>query len=102
MKPFGDWQRPAQKQVGSTTAVCGRRRSKSPMLNAHAPTTAVDRGCVEPAAVADVLNRALEEREAARADLDRVLTTNVLTEKKIADIVDGLGVAELLNSADPS
>ena len=42
-------------------------------------------------------------REAARADLDRVPTTNVLTEKKIAEIVDGLGnVAELLNSADPS
>jgi hypothetical protein len=58
---------------------------------------------VEPAAVADALNRALEEREAARADLDRVPTTNVLTEKKIAEIVDGLGnVAELLNSADPS
>jgi hypothetical protein len=58
---------------------------------------------VEPAAFADALNRALEEREAARADLDRVPTTNVLTEKKIAEIVDGLGnVAELLNSADPS
>ena len=58
---------------------------------------------VEPAAVADALNRALEEREAARADLDRVPTTNVLTEKKIAEIVDGLGnVAELLSSADPS
>ena len=58
---------------------------------------------MEPAAVADALNRALEEREAARADLDRVPTTNVLTEKKIAEIVDGLGnVAELLNSADPS
>lgn len=58
---------------------------------------------VEPAAVADALNRALEEREAARADLDRVPTTNVLNEKKIAEIVDGLGnVAELLNSADPS
>ena len=57
---------------------------------------------MEPAAVADVLNSALEEREAARADLDRVPTTNVLTEQKIADIVDGLGVAELLNSADPS
>ena len=58
---------------------------------------------MEPAAVADALNRALEEREAARADLDRVPTTNVLTQKKIAEIVDGLGnVAELLNSADPS
>jgi hypothetical protein len=57
---------------------------------------------VEPAAVADALNRALEEREAARADLDRVPTTNVLTEK-LAEIVDGLGnVAEMLNSADPS
>ena len=58
---------------------------------------------VESAAVADALNRALEEREAARADLDRVPTTNVLTEKKIAEIIDGLGnVAELLNRADPS
>jgi hypothetical protein len=28
MKPFGDWQRLAQKQVGSTTAVCGRRRRR--------------------------------------------------------------------------
>lgn len=57
---------------------------------------------VEPAAVADALNRALEEREAARADLDRVPITNVLTEK-LAEIVDGLGnVAEVLNSADPS
>ena len=57
---------------------------------------------MEPAAVADALNRALEEREAARADLDRVPTTNVLTEK-LAEIVDGLGnVAEMLNSADPS
>ena len=54
---------------------------------------------VEPSAVADALNRALEEREAARADLDRVPTTNVLTEKKIAEIVDGLGnVGEVLNS----
>jgi hypothetical protein len=41
--------------------------------------------------VADALNRALDEREAVRADLDRVPTTNVLTEKKIAEIVDGLG-----------
>ena len=57
---------------------------------------------MEPAAVADALNRALEEREAARADLDRVPITNVLTEK-LAEIVDGLGnVAEVLNSADPS
>jgi hypothetical protein len=32
-----------------------------------------------------------------------VPTTNFLTEKKIAEIVDGLGnVAELLDSADPS
>jgi hypothetical protein len=37
------------------------------------------------------------------ADLDRVPTTNVLNEKKIAEIVGGFGnVAEVLNSADPS
>jgi hypothetical protein len=42
-------------------------------------------------------------RGSARADLDPVPTTNVLNEKKIAEIVDGLGnVAEVLNSADPS
>jgi hypothetical protein len=78
------------------------RGQQQPPLRMRRLQLSIEAG-VEPAAVADALNRALEEREAARADLDRVPTTNVLTEKKIAEIVDGLGnVAEVLNSADPS
>jgi hypothetical protein len=78
------------------------RGQQQPPLRMRRLQPSIEAG-VEPAAVADALNRALEEREAARADLDRVPTTNVLTQKKTAEIVDGLGnVAEVLNTADPS
>ena len=93
---------PGAPHVAMLSAGSTGRGQQQPPLRMRRLQLSIEAG-VEPAAVADALNRALEEREAARADLDRVPTTNVLTEKKIAEIVDGLGnVAALLNSADPS
>jgi hypothetical protein len=67
MKPFGDWHRLVQKQVGVDDSRL--RQAKKKLADAETRMRrlqlSIEAG-VEPAAVAQALNRALEEREASR------------------------------------
>jgi len=63
---------------------------------------AVEAGA-EPGALVDALNRAHEERQAARADLDRLPAPRALGRAEIEAIVDQLGdVGAALNGAKPA
>ena len=56
-----------------------------------------------PAALVDALNKTEEERQAARADLDRIPTGRVGSHADIATMIDELGdVGHALNRADPA
>ncbi len=56
-----------------------------------------------PVALVDALNRAEDERQAARADLDRIPTSRVLSVADVAAMIDELGdVGQALDRADPA
>jgi hypothetical protein len=56
-----------------------------------------------PAALVDALNRAEEERQAARTDLDRIPAGRVLSHADVAVMIDELGdVGQALDRADPA
>ena len=56
-----------------------------------------------PAALIDALNKAEQERQAARTDLDRIPASSTLTQADITTLIDDLGdVGQALNRADPA
>jgi DNA invertase Pin-like site-specific DNA recombinase len=57
----------------------------------------------DPSALVEPLNRAAEERNAARSDLDALPATRGLDHAEVVELIDQLGnVGEALNRADPA
>jgi hypothetical protein len=56
-----------------------------------------------PAALIDALNKAEQERQAARTDLDRIPAAPALSHADITELINDLGdVGQALNRADPA